>query len=112
MKRVFSAFMMLMVFASSAFALTASWVPNTEPDMKEYGVYACKVKGCIVEKVPSQRIATVQHPTVKWIFPADLIEGTLAVSALDDVGNESGLSNQVPFDLQAPKNPTGVLVTK
>lgn len=112
MKRVLGAFMMLMVFASSAFALTASWTPNTEPDMKEYGVYACKVKGCIVERVPAQRIATVQHPTVKWIFPADLIEGTLAVSALDDVGNESGLSNQVPFDLQAPKNPAGVLVTK
>lgn len=112
MKRVCSVFMMLMMFTSSAFALTASWTPNTEPDMKEYGVYACKVKGCIVEKVPAQRIATVQHPTVKWVFPTDLVEGTLAVSALDDVGNESGLSNQVPFDLQAPKNPAGVLVEK
>ncbi len=112
MGRVLGAFMILMVFASSAFALTASWTPNTEPDMKEYGVYACKVKGCVVERVPAQRIATVQHPTVKWILSADLIEGTLAVTALDDVGNESGLSNQVPFDLQAPKNPAGVLVTK
>lgn len=101
-----------MVFASSAFALTASWTPNTEPDMKEYGVYACKQKGCAVEKVPVQRVATVQHPTATWVLPTDLIEGTLAVTALDDVGNESELSNQVPFDLQAPKNPAGVLVTK
>lgn len=102
----------LVFVSTSAFALTASWQPNTEPDLKEYGVYACKVKGCVVEKIPAQRVATVTHPTVKWIFPADLIEGTLAVTALDQSGNESGLSNQVPFDLQAPKTPAGVLVTK
>lgn len=98
--------------SSSAFALTASWQPNTEPDLKEYGVYACKVKGCVVQRETTQRIATVSHPTVKWILSPDLIEGTLAVTAIDTSGNESPLSNQVPFDLQAPKSPAGVLVTK
>jgi len=102
----------LVLVSTSAFALTASWQPNTEPDVKEYGVYACKVKGCVVEKIPAQRVATVAHPSVKWVFSTDLVEGTLAVTALDQSGNESGLSNQVPFDLQAPKIPAGVLVTK
>jgi hypothetical protein len=100
------------LLASSAFALTASWQPNTEPDMAGYNVYVCKVKGCAVQKDASQKVGTVQHPTVKWIFPADLVEGTLAVSAFDVSGNESGLSNQVPFDLAPPKVPAGIQVSK
>ncbi len=101
-----------LLFSQSAFALTASWQPNTEPDMAGYNVYVCKVKGCAVQRDALQKVGTVQHPTVKWVFPTDLIEGTLAVTAFDQAGNESGLSNQVPFDLQAPKSPAGVLVTK
>lgn len=100
------------LLASSAFALTASWQPNTEPDMAGYNVYVCKVKGCVVQKDTTQKVGMVQHPTVKWVLPTDFIEGTLAVTAFDLAGNESGLSNQVPFDLQAPKTPVGVLVTK
>lgn len=100
------------LFAQSAFALTASWQPNTEPDMAGYNVYVCKVKGCAVQKDVSQKVGVVQHPTVKWVFPADLIEGTLAVTAFDVPGNESGLSNQVPFDLAPPKVPAGIQVSK
>lgn len=97
----------------SASALTAEWVNNTEPDMKEYSVYVCKVKGCTVEQIPSQKIATVPYtagthkPT--WAIPNG-IEGTLAVSASDTSGNESGLSNQVKFDSLTPGAPTGVIV--
>lgn len=110
-----NAFIIIAVLLSplSAFALTAEWINNTEPDMKEYTVYMCKVKACIVEQVPSQKIATVpytagtQKPT--WAIPNG-IEGTIAVSASDTSGNESGLSNQVKFDSLTPGAPTGVIV--
>jgi len=101
--------------ASPVFALTASWDRNTEPDMKEYGVYMCNVKGCTVEKTPAQQVAVVPHPTVagrvQWIVPT-ATEGTLAVTARDTSGNESELSNQVPFDMLAPKAPTAASVSK
>jgi hypothetical protein len=112
MKQFGIAFFLSLLIVSPSFALTASWQPNTEPDMKEYGIYACKVKGCTVQRDISQRIATVPHPTVKWALTPDLIEGSLALTAIDTSGNESPLSNQAPFDLQAPKIPAGVLVTK
>lgn len=113
MKYVLILFIALM--ATPAFALTASWNANTEPDMKEYAVYMCKVKGCAVVKSPEQQVAVVPHaagvvrPT--WVLP-NQIEGTLAVSARDTSGNESELSNQVPFDSLAPKVPADASVSK
>jgi hypothetical protein len=103
-----------LLLTAPAFALTASWKQNTETDMKEYVVYMCKVKGCTVVQDAAQQVAIVPFnasvaPT--WVLP-NIIEGTLAVSARDTSGNESELSNQVPFDTQAPKAPTGALVTK
>lgn len=104
----------IVLAASPAFALTATWKNNTESDMKEYAVYMCKVKGCTVAREAAQQVAIVPFnaavvPT--WVLP-NVIEGTLAVTARDTSGNESELSNQVPFDTQAPKAPTGALVTK
>lgn len=105
----------LTLAVTPAFALTASWNPNAETDMKEYGVYMCKVKGCAVQRIPEQQVAVVPHvngtarPT--WVLPNQL-EGTLAVTARDTSGNESELSNQVPFDSLAPKVPTDASVGK
>ena len=104
----------LLMVSTPAFALTATWKNNIEPDMKEYAVYMCKVKGCTVVREAAQQVAIVPFnaavvPT--WVLP-NVIEGTLAVTARDISGNESELSNQVPFDTQAPKAPTGALVTK
>lgn len=104
----------IILAVSPAFALTATWKNNTESDMKEYAVYMCKVKGCTVVREAAQQVAIVPFnaavaPT--WVLP-NAIEGTLAVTARDTSGNESELSNQVPFDSQAPKIPTGALVTK
>lgn len=98
--------------STPAFALTATWKANSEPDMKEYVVYMCKVKGCTVQQNPTQQVAVVPHSAApSWILP-NQIEGTLAVSAKDQDGNESGLSNQVPFDSLAPASPSSVGVTK
>lgn len=102
----------MVVFASPAFALTATWKNNTESDMKEYVVYLCKVKGCTVIQEAAQQVAVVPfNPSVtpSWPIPTG-IDGTLAVSAKDTSGNESGLSNQVPFDQSKPSIPSGLAV--
>lgn len=105
-------FGIMIVAASPAFALTATWKNNVEPDMKEYVVYMCKVKGCTVVREAAQQVAIVPFnaavvPT--WTLPAQ-IEGTLAITAKDTSGNESDLSNQVPFDQSKPSIPSGLAV--
>lgn len=114
MRRLGAFFIFGIVLAVSppAFALTATWKNNTEPDMKEYVVYLCKVKGCTVIQDAAQQVAVVPFnaavvPT--WAIPTG-IDGTLAVSAKDTSGNESGLSNQVPFDQSKPSTPSGLAV--
>ena len=98
--------------STPAFALTATWKANSEPDMKEYVVYMCKVKGCTVQQNPTQQVAVVPHSAApSWILP-NQIEGTLAVSAKDQDGNESELSNQVPFDSLAPASPAGASISR
>lgn len=115
MKRLVGILLGTFLLVPSAFALTASWDRNPESDVKEYGVYMCTVKGCTVEKIPAQQVAVVPHPTVlgrvQWVMP-NAVEGTLAVTARDTSGNESELSNQVPFDSLAPKAPTAASVSK
>lgn len=103
---------MVLVSVVPAFALTATWTPNTEADMKEYVMYMCKVKGCVVAQSADQQVAVIPHSqTPSWVLPAS-IEGTIAVSARDTSGNESGLSNQAPFDSAPPKAPAGAVVGK
>lgn len=108
-------FICLLLYPSLALALTASWERNSEVDMKEYGVYMCTTKGCVVQRVPEQQVAVVPHPATavrpQWVLPNN-IEGTLAVTARDTSGNESELSIQVPFDSAAPKAPAVPAVTK
>ena len=111
MKRLLITLWILLATAP-AFALTATWKNNTESDMKDYVVYLCKVKGCVVQQDPAQQAAVIPFnaavvPT--WQIPNGF-EGTLAVSARDTSGNESGLSNQVPFDTSKPGTPSGLAV--
>lgn len=98
-----------LVFASQAFSATLTWDRNAESDMKDYQVYACFVKGCVVQKIPTAIIGTVIQTTgtVLPLFVVDLLnkEGAVAVSARDTVLNESGLSVQVPFDVKSPAIP-------
>jgi len=98
--------------AQTAWAASAvTWDRNTEDDMKDYNVYACIGKGCTVAQTAANLIGTVNQTTAGTL-PTQLLpsgkEGTVAVSARDLDGNESGLSVSVPFDTATPKVPTGV----
>ena len=104
--------LLCLLLATPAFALTATWKNNVEPDMKEYVVYMCKVKGCTVVREAAQQVAIVPFNAAvvpSWVLPTQ-IEGTLAVTAKDTSGNESDLSNQVPFDQSKPSTPSGLAV--
>jgi len=85
-------------------AQVLTWDKNTEPDMKDYGVYSCEVSGCLVTKTPTMLRGYVNHPTVTFPLPLGK-EGSIAVTARDVSGNESGLSVSIPFDLAPPKVP-------
>ena len=81
------------------------WDRNIEADMLEYGVYTCSTSATCV---PTTKIGTVPQPTIGVIptftIPANTT-GRAAVTAVDLVGNESGLSNIIPFDRLAPSAP-------
>jgi hypothetical protein len=101
--------MVLTLFASPALAATLTWDRNTEPDMRDYQVWACFTPSCVVVKSPSMlQTGTVLQPaTGNPTYVIDLTnrEGSIAVSARDQTLNESGLSVAVPFDQRPPVNP-------
>ena len=92
-----------------ALAATLTWDRNTEPDMRDYQVWACFTPSCVVVKSPStlQPGTVLQPATGNPTYVIDLTnrEGSIAVSARDQSLNESGLSVAVPFDQRPPVNP-------
>jgi len=100
----------LCLFVPWASAATkADWARNSEAYMASYKVYACQPAGCVPTKTTVT--ATISQTAVgvrpSWTLPVNL-EGTVAVTAVDTSGNESGLSVAVPFDTKAPVVPTDV----
>ena len=85
---------------------TFVWDRNTEIDMLEYKVYTCATSSTCVPAAPA--IGTVPQPATgtspSFPIPANS-QGRAAVTAVDLVGNESGLSNVVSYDRQPPPNP-------
>ena len=81
------------------------WDRNVEIDMLEYRVYTCSSSATCV---PNVSIGTLPQPPVgtspTFAIPANS-QGRAAVTAVDLVGNESGPSNMVSFDKQAPAGP-------
>lgn len=103
--------LMALWLTSVAQAATLSWDRNSEEDMKDYQVYGCFTKGCVVERSQAMlRSNPVSQPEVGTVptFDIDLDgkEGALAVTARDTSGNESPLSVPLPFDRMAPAIPT------
>jgi uncharacterized membrane protein YdcZ (DUF606 family) len=92
----------------TAHALTLQWDRNVESDVKDYGVYACFVKGCAVVKSAATLQTFVGQSVVGsfpiWPLPPG-IEGAVVVTARDTSLNESGLSVSVFFDAAAPSIP-------
>ena len=81
------------------------WDRNTESDMDHYNVFTCSTSATCV---PNANIGTVLQPAIgmspTFTIPANS-QGRAAVTAVDLVGNESGLSNVFPFDRLAPSAP-------
>lgn len=111
MRRIVVMLLVLSAFASSAESANLTWDRNSEPDMKDYQVYACFTPSCVVIKSPSmlQPGAVVQptSATTKPVYVLDIAgkEGAAAITARDQSLNESPLSVPVPFDQKAPATP-------
>lgn len=99
---------LIVFFIGKAHALTLQWDRNVESDVKDYGVYACFVKGCAVVKSTATLQTFVGQSVVGsfpiWPLPPG-IEGAVSVTARDTSLNESGLSVSVFFDAAAPSIP-------
>lgn len=99
--------------SGEAKAATLDWDRNSETNMKDYNVYVCVVKGCIVQATAAQLKQNVlqtpvgTRPTIANMDLAN-IEGAAAVTARDLSGQESALSVQVPFNFKIPAAPTNL----
>lgn len=104
---------LFLLISSQAFALTAEWNRNVETDMKEYAMYLCEGATCTPLKTAAMKVATIPQPTVgivpTWKMPDGKV-GAIAVTAIDQSGNESVLSNVVRFDTATPGTPTGLIL--
>lgn len=104
---------LFLLISSQAFALTAEWIRNTDEDMKEYRMYLCQGKGCVVQQAAANIAGTIVQPAVgvvpTWPIPNAKI-GAIAVSAVDTSGNESPLSNTAAFDTVTPGTPSGLTI--
>ncbi|HMU54858.1 MAG TPA: hypothetical protein PKA61_07620 [Nitrospira sp.] len=110
MRRIVVMLLVLSAFASSAESANLTWDRNSEPDMKDYQVYACFTPNCVLIKSPSMlQPGTVLQPAagVSPQYVLDIVgkEGAAAVTARDQSLNESPLSVPVPFDQKAPPAP-------
>lgn len=104
-----------MLTIPTAEAATLTWDRNAEPDMQDYQVWACETVNCVVIKSQANLKATVPQSATgtapRWVLPATLLEGSIAVSARDQSLNESGLSVPVPFDQRPPAVPSNPRLT-
>lgn len=104
------ALVLVVLLPMSAMAATLNWDRNSEPDMKDYQVYACFTPSCVVIKSPTMiQPGAVVQPAV-GVRPSYVIdiagkEGAAAITARDQSLNESALSVPVPFDQKAPDSP-------
>lgn len=102
-----------LLFPVSAYALTAEWVRNPETDMREYNMYLCEGLTCAPTRTAAMKVATIPQPVVgavpSWRMPDNKV-GAIAVTAVDQSGNESPLSNVVRFDTVTPGAPTGIIL--
>jgi len=94
----------------NVFAETLNWDRNTEPDMKDYQVYACFTPSCVLIKSASTLQPGNVLQSAVGAVPAYTItltgkEGFIGVVARDQSLNESALSVLLPFDEKAPLAP-------
>lgn len=104
-----------LVCASPAFALELFWKANAEPDMLQYNVYMCKVKGCTATDAGALWVGKVNHTAgilnYTFLIPVN-IEGAAVVTAQDIALNASVPSNMVSFSTipnLPPAAPSGLM---
>lgn len=111
-----SCLFVVLLFVVPSFAKDLVWTANTEPDLKKYHVYLCKVKGCTATDQGQLWVGEVPHDhTLKpaqYSFPIPSgIEGAAVVTAEDTGGLVSTPSNMVSFSTilnLPPAAPTGL----
>jgi hypothetical protein len=109
---IMPAMLSLILLDAVAYGQTLEWDRNTEPDMRDYRIWACDQPGCVPVKSSAALKATVPQPAAgknpSWLIPSTLLgkPGAIAISARDKSLNESALSAQLQFDTTPPAVPT------
>jgi len=125
MKRIFLILVMAIIVPVLVFAMgpkidksIATWDQNPEADLGCYYLYWRTPQGSYsdinrVRVNPTDRVGTHDPPSYD-LMGLSLPVGTyfIVVTAVDTADNESGPSNEAPFDASVPGNPSGVRVTK
>lgn len=95
---------------------TISWNPSSSPDVQSYRVYykpddgsAVQYNDPYIETQDSQVIAPDDFPSGAFNTDGDY---RIGIGALDDMGNESDITEIThPFDLTPPDPVTGLAVS-
>jgi len=96
----------------------AIWNQNTESDLAGYNLYWRIPTGSFndtnkVQVLPTDKVGTHPAPSFNLsILNLPVGNYFIAVSAYDTVGNESGVSIEVPFDASIPNPPSGLGVVR
>jgi len=109
---VFILFVPLSVYAVGPIMIDkhiAVWDANTESDLNGYYVYWRAPTGTWDNARRSAKVPVGPIPTYD-LLQLNLPNGNyeVAVSAIDNAGNESGMSNIVPFPVDLPVAPKNV----
>ena len=122
MKKLILIVLAMILVASPVFALgpkidkdKAVWDQNTETDLAGYYLYWRTQADTFsdtnrVQVLPTNKASPTHTAPSFNLGTLNLTSGnySIAISAYDTAGNESGLSTEAPFDASLPANPSGL----
>ena len=109
MKTLYALFILL-AFAVTVEAASLTMTRNTESDMAWYRAFTCNTDAACIPATRAPTLDIAQPVTGAPLIAIPLtLSGRVGYKAEDTVGNQSGISNVIPFR-GAPLNaPSGVL---
>lgn len=110
MSAIFAAVLGIYSYAQQNVEIRFAWDPNPEPNIAKYTLYH-RTADVATWSVAVDNIAPSQSPAASHVLTVDGKEHFWVVTATNDLGLESGFSNEVSVVLAPPSAPGGLRKT-